>query len=156
MTTRPELPRRRPSLPPDQGELEATYRRELEARYGLRFNRLFTITNMPISRYLDYLVKTDQFNRYMQTLVDMFNPAAVSGLMCRTMISVDWQGKLYDCDFNQMLELPLAGDSNQTIQDFDIGSMAKRPIHTGQHCYGCTAGAGSGCQGTTVESLAGT
>ena len=139
-----------PSLPPDQRELEATYRRELKARYGLQFNRLFALTNMPISRYLDYLVKTDQFDQYMQTLVAAFNPATVSGLMCRTMISVDWRGQLYDCDFNQMLELPLTGDLNQTIHDIDIEAIAKRPIHTGQHCYGCAAGAGSGCQGTTV------
>ena len=142
-----------PSLPPDQGELEATYRRELEARYGLRFNRLFMITNMPISRYLDYLVKTDQYDQYMQKLVDTFNPSAVSGLMCRTMISVDWQGRLYDCDFNQMLELPLIGDSTHSIHDVDIDWIVKRQINTGQHCYGCTAGAGSGCQGTTVKPL---
>jgi radical SAM/Cys-rich protein len=107
---------------------------------------------MPISRFLDSLINTNQYDQYMQTLIDRFNTSAIDGLMCRTMISVDWQGRLYDCDFNQMLELPLVGNSKQTIHDVDFDWLAKRTIHTGQHCFGCAAGAGSGCQGTIVES----
>ncbi len=141
-----------PNLPPDQSELETVYRQELNSRYGLQFNRLFTITNMPISRFLDSLIKTNQYDLYMQTLIGRFNTSAIDGLMCRAMISVDWQGRLYDCDFNQMLELPLVGNSKQTIHDLEFDWLAKRTIHTGQHCFGCTAGAGSGCQGTIVES----
>ena len=139
-----------PSLPPDQNQLEAAYRRELETRYGIVFNRLFTITNMPISRYLDYLIKTDQFDRYMQTLVDAFNPAAVNGLMCRNTLSVGWDGRLFDCDFNQMLNLEMAGGPSNIV-DFQYEPLAHREIVVGQHCFGCTAGAGSGCQGAISQ-----
>ncbi|MBI2479530.1 MAG: arsenosugar biosynthesis radical SAM protein ArsS [Planctomycetia bacterium] len=135
------------SLPPDQRKLEAAYRRELDSRYGVQFNRLFTITNMPISRFLDYLVRTDQHDQYMQTLVDAFNPAAVSGLMCRNTLSVGWDGRLYDCDFNQMLEIGVSDPCPTSIHDFDGTSLSRRVIAIGQHCYGCTAGAGSGCRG---------
>lgn len=141
-----------PSLPPAQEKLEAAYRRELAARYGVVFSRLFTITNMPISRFLDDLLRTEQYDAYMQKLIDTFNPAAVEGVMCRTTLSVDWQGRLFDCDFNQMLELGLAPDMPQHIRDFDIPRLANRRIATGRHCFGCTAGAGSGCQGAVVRS----
>lgn len=140
-----------PTLPPPQATLEADYRRELFARYRVEFTRLYTITNMPISRFLDDLLRTGNYDQYMQTLVDAFNPATADGLMCRTMISVDWQGRLFDCDFNQMLDLPMESRAPQTIQDFDLARLINRQIATGRHCFGCTAGAGSGCQGRIVE-----
>ncbi len=135
------------TLPPDQGTLEAAYRRELAARYGVQFNRLFTITNMPISRFLDHLIRTGQFERYMQTLVDAFNPAAIRGLMCRSTLSVGWDGRLFDCDFNQMLNLEVTDGCPGNIHDFQYKPLAQCAIVIGQHCFGCTAGAGSGCQG---------
>ena len=139
-----------PSLPPGQRQLEADYRRELRSRYGIEFTRLFTITNLPISRFLDDLIQSGRYDDYMQTLIGAFNPAALSGVMCRTMVSVDWTGRLFDCDFNQMLDLELAAGASRNIRDFDIASLASRPIATGRHCFGCTAGAGSGCQGAVV------
>lgn len=145
-----------PSLPPDQAELEAAYRQQLGERYGVTFDRLFTITNMPISRFLDDLLRAGKYETYMQKLVAAFNPAAVEGLMCRTTLSVDWRGRLYDCDFNQMLELPLAATGDvtlpATIDRFDWDALAARPIHTAAHCYGCTAGAGSSCQGAIAPN----
>jgi len=143
-----------PSLPPSQEKLQAAYRDELAARYGVVFSRLFTITNMPISRFLDDLLPNEQYDAYMQQLVDAFNPAAVEGVMCRTMLSVDWQGRLFDCDFNQMLELGLAPDMPQHVRDFDISRLTHRRIATARHCFGCTAGAGSGCQGAVVQNSA--
>jgi radical SAM/Cys-rich protein len=136
-----------PSLPPAQDTLEAAYRRELSARYGVVFTRLFTITNMPISRFLDDLIRTGRYGDYMEKLVAGFNPAAAAGVMCRTMLSVGWDGRLYDCDFNQMLDLDLAPSLPRHIRDFDRVLLSGRRIVTGQHCYGCTAGCGSGCQG---------
>lgn len=135
------------SLPPDQAKLESDYRRELDARFGISFTRLFTITNMPVSRYLDYLIRTGEYEPYMQKLIDAYNPAAIDGLMCRNTISVGWDGQLYDCDFNQMLELNVQASNHRTIHNFDYETLAKREIITGQHCFGCTAGSGSGCQG---------
>jgi radical SAM/Cys-rich protein len=139
-----------PALPPAQEKLEAAYHRELEARYGVAFNRLYTITNMPISRFLDDLLQSGQYEAYMQKLVDAFNPAAAAGVMCRTTLSVDWEGRLFDCDFNQMLELEVGPGLPRNIRDFDFVPLVERPIITGQHCYGCTAGGGSSCQGTIV------
>jgi len=136
-----------PSLPPDQGKLESAYRRELRTRYGIRFNRLFTIANMPISRYLEHLIRANQFDQYMQTLVDAFNPASIAGLMCRNTLSVGWDGRLFDCDFNQMLNLEVECGCPSNIRDFNYDSLSRRAILVGQHCYGCTAGAGYGCQG---------
>jgi radical SAM/Cys-rich protein len=140
-----------PSLPPPQAQLESDYRRELSARYGIRFTRLHTITNMPISRFLDDLLKSGNYEAYMQQLIDAFNPTTVSGVMCRNTISVDWQGNLFDCDFNQMLELGLSPGLPTHIRDFDKDRLAARRISTGRHCFGCTAGAGSGCQGAVVK-----
>jgi radical SAM/Cys-rich protein len=142
-----------PSLPPDQGRLEGNYRRELRSRYGIEFTRLYTITNMPISRFLDDLLECEKLESYMQKLLDAFNPATAQGLMCRTTLSVDWQGNLYDCDFNQMLELGLhAGPANVLhLQAHDLAWLASRPIRTAAHCFGCTAGAGSGCQGSLAQ-----
>ena len=140
-----------PSLPPAQPALEQAYRRELSSHYGVVFNRLFTLTNMPISRFLDDLLESGRFESYMQTLIDAYNPAAAAGVMCRTMLSVGWDGRLYDCDFNQMLDVPLAAGQPRHIRDFDPPALVARRIVTGQHCYGCTAGSGSGCQGAIAK-----
>ena len=135
-------------LPPVQSAIEADFKRELKGRYNISFNNLYTITNMPIARYLDWLRRSNNEERYMQKLVNAFNPATVSGLMCRNLISVDWTGRLFDCDFNQMLEIPVNENLPQTIEDFAPGKFTKRKIETGAHCFGCTAGAGSSCAGT--------
>jgi radical SAM/Cys-rich protein len=136
-----------PFLPPAQAVLEAAYRRELKSRFNIVFNRLYTITNMPISRFLDDLIQQGKYEDYMQTLSAAFNPVSVPGLMCRWTLSVSWEGYLFDCDFNQMLELGVAEGLPQHIRDFDWDCFRQRRIVTGQHCFGCTAGAGSGCQG---------
>jgi radical SAM/Cys-rich protein len=138
------------ALPPDQAALESIYRRELAARHGLTFTRLLTITNMPISRFLDELVRSGEYERYMETLIGAFNPAAVAGVMCRTTLSVGWDGRIFDCDFNQMLDLPPAPELPRHIRDFDPDELGRRLIVTHQHCFGCTAGQGSGCQGAIV------
>ena len=139
-------------LPPAQESIESDFRRELSARYGVTFDRLYTITNMPIRRFLDYLRRSGNEERYMRKLVEAFNPSTVEGLMCRNLVSVDWMGKLYDCDFNQMLELGVAPGLPQTIADFDPAAFAGRPVATGAHCFGCTAGAGSSCGGAVAAS----
>jgi radical SAM/Cys-rich protein len=137
-------------LPPPQTSIEADFKRELATRYRLSFNHLYTITNMPIRRFLDYLRHSGNEERYMRKLVEAFNPGTVQGLMCRTLVSVDWSGRLYDCDFNQMLELGVAPELAQTIADFDPETFARRRIMTGAHCFGCTAGAGSSCGGAVA------
>lgn len=139
-----------PSLPPDQGVLEAAYREQLRSRFGIEFSRLFTITNMPISRFLEDLLAAGRYEEYLAKLVAAFNPGAIDGLMCRNTLSVSWDGRLYDCDFNQMLDLPVAADRPRTIFDLDVDSLAGRRVATARHCFGCTAGAGSGCQGATA------
>jgi len=136
-----------PKLPPPQAELEADYKKELLQQFGLVFNHLYTITNMPINRFLDDLNATGQTEQYFNLLINSFNPSSLDGLMCRTLISVGWDGQLYDCDFNQMLEIPLGPPFPQTINDFDYQTLAQRRIVTDQHCYGCTAGCGSSCGG---------
>ncbi len=137
-----------PNLPPSQKELEKDYKKELFDRYGLSFNHLYTITNMPISRFLDDLRTTGQTEHYTELLLNSFNPASLDSLMCRSLISVSWDGMLYDCDFNQMLDLTITPSTNRTINAFDFDALKHRPIVTGQHCYGCTAGAGSSCGGS--------
>jgi radical SAM/Cys-rich protein len=137
-------------LPPVQSSIEADFKRELSSRYGIAFNNLYTITNMPINRFLDYLRRSGNEERYMRKLLQAFNPNTVEGLMCRTLVSVDWTGKLYDCDFNQMLELGIDSELPQTIHDFDPAKFAGRRINTGSHCFGCTAGAGSSCGGAVT------
>jgi len=137
-------------LPPAQTAIEADFRRELKTRFDISFNNLYTITNMPIARFLDWLRRSRNEESYMTRLVNAFNPSTVSGLMCRNLISVDWLGNLYDCDFNQMLELPVAIENSQTIFDFDLEKLSKRQIVTANHCFGCTAGAGSSCGGTVA------
>jgi radical SAM/Cys-rich protein len=140
-----------PSLPPPQAGLECDYHRELHARYGVVFHRLYTITNLPVSRFLDDLVRGGKYDAYMEKLIGAFNPMAADGVMCRTLLSVDWQGRLYDCDFNQMLDLGLAQGLPATIHEFDADRLRQRMIVTGRHCFGCTAGAGSSCQGALVR-----
>jgi radical SAM/Cys-rich protein len=139
-----------PVLPPPQDVLEADYRRELAARFGIRFNRLFTITNMPISRFGSVLLAQDQYVQYMGLLRDNFSHDNMETLMCRRLVSVDWRGYLYDCDFNQMLDLPLMikSDRRRHIRDLlSAVTLEGNPIATGEHCYGCTAGQGSSCGG---------
>jgi len=135
-------------LPPPQAAIEADFRRELKNRYDLYFNNLYTITNMPIARFLDYLRRSGNEERYVQKLINAFNPSTVAGLMCRNTISVDWRGNLYDCDFNQMLEISVSETVPQTIFDFSPEIFINREIKTAAHCFGCTAGAGSSCGGT--------
>ena len=139
-------------LPPPQASIEADFKRELLARYGIVFNHLYTITNMPIKRFLHYLRRTGNEERYLRKLVDTFNPQAVEGLMCRSLVSVDWTGRLYDCDFNQMLELGVSPELPQTIAEFDPAKFISRRVMTGSHCFGCTAGTGSSCGGAVVKT----
>ncbi len=135
-------------LPPKQEAIEAQFKRGLEQRHRVVFNHLYTITNMPISRFLEFLLQTGNYEGYMERLVNAFNAVAASGVMCRYTISIGWDGRLYDCDFNQMLELPTGFDAPRHIRDFDPKALEQRRIATGNHCYGCTAGAGSSCAGS--------
>jgi radical SAM/Cys-rich protein len=135
-------------LPPPQQSLERQFKKELESKFGLVFNSLFTITNMPINRFKKDLERLDAYDEYLTRLVNAFNPAAAEGVMCRSLISVGYDGRLYDCDFNQMLDLSLP---RQTIHDFDLDRLLSRKIIFDQHCYGCAAGAGSSCGGATAR-----
>jgi radical SAM/Cys-rich protein len=137
-------------LPPKQEPTEALFKRELSTRFGIVFNRLYTITNMPISRFLEFLVESDNYAGYMDRLANAFNPAAAAGVMCRSTLSVGWDGTLYDCDFNQMLDLPVDHGVPSHIRDFDPARLHRRRIVTGNHCYGCTAGSGSSCGGAVT------
>jgi len=138
-------------LPGDQRQLEADYRKRLGEDFGIRFSGLLTITNMPIRRFADQLDREGRYEEYMDLLVGAYNSATLDGLMCRTLVSVSWDGKLFDCDFNQMLDLALPGEgSTDGPTIFDVESLQEltgRPIRTGDHCYGCTAGCGSSCGG---------
>lgn len=134
-------------LPGNQFTLETEFKRHLLQRYGVVFNKLFTITNLPISRFLEYLLQTGNYEEYMQQLVEAFNPATIAGLMCRNTISVSWEGFLYDCDFNQMLGLKVDCAKVSHLDDFDLEMLERRSVVLNQHCYGCTAGAGSSCGG---------
>ncbi|MDH4063102.1 MAG: arsenosugar biosynthesis radical SAM protein ArsS [Acidobacteriota bacterium] len=138
-------------LPASQRALERDWKRELARRYDVEFNRLFTITNMPISRYLEWLERSGNLSAYMEKLVQAFNPATVEGLMCRDTISVAWDGRLFDCDFNQMLDLPVDARGPRTIAELrNAPDLLSWPVVTGPHCFGCTAGAGSSCGGATT------
>jgi radical SAM/Cys-rich protein len=139
-------------LPGSQGSLEKHYLQVLQEKFGIVFNNLFCITNMPIGRYLDYLQKTDNYEDYMAALVNAFNQATLAGIMCKTTLSVAWDGKLYDCDFNQVLGMTVNHGAQDYIADFDLKKLASRRIVTGNHCYGCTAGSGSSCTGTLTRS----
>jgi radical SAM/Cys-rich protein len=139
-----------PFLPPAQEELEADFKRELDAHFGIAFNKLLTITNLPIGRFASYLRRSKTLEEYMQLLISVFNPATVSGLMCRNTISVGWRGEVYDCDFNQQLGMQWKNSTPIFLWDVDPESLENREIMTGDHCFGCTAGAGSGCGGAIV------
>lgn len=138
-------------LPGGQASLQAEWKRELKRRFDVDFDELFTITNMPISRYLEWLEESGNTESYLQRLIDAFNPAAVEGLMCRTTLSVDWRGRLFDCDFNQMLDLEVDASVPRHLSEFDLDALARRPVVTDRHCFGCTAGAGSSCGGSLTE-----
>ena len=134
-------------LPPDQSLLEIKFKEKLYTDFKIEFNNLFTITNLPISRFLDYLIASENYEEYMETLVNRFNPNATKELMCKNTISVSWEGNIYDCDFNQMLDLKI-NSKNNTVFNCKIQGLVDKKIQVSQHCYGCTAGAGSSCQGT--------
>jgi radical SAM/Cys-rich protein len=136
-------------LPSSQQVLEKEYKKYLQEKFNISFNNLFCITNMPINRFLDFLIQKDMFNEYMEELVSAYNKNTVPNLMCRNTISVGWDGQLYDCDFNQMLGLTVQSESNN-IDNFDLDKLNKRKIIVHNHCYGCTAGSGSSCQGNTA------
>jgi radical SAM/Cys-rich protein len=141
-----------PYLPAPQAGLAADYRRELREKHGLVFNALYTMTNMPINRFRLHLEKSGQYEAYMDKLLAAFNPAAAEGVMCRSLVSVGHDGRVYDCDFNQMLEMDAldAKGRRLSIRDFDFDRALARPIQFGDHCLGCTAGAGSSCGGATA------
>ena len=135
-------------LPDDQSSLQEQFKNKLKEKYDIVFNDLFAITNLPVSRFLEYLIMNDKYEDYMHELVQAFNPSAAQGVMCRNTVSIGWDGYLYDCDFNQMLEYKLRNEAPDHIRDFDYDRLVAREIITNQHCFGCTAGAGSSCGGT--------
>jgi radical SAM/Cys-rich protein len=138
-----------PSLPPPQAPLEAEYRKQLLDRYGIQFNQLLTITNMPVQRFGSYLYSKGEFNDYLQLLRDAYQPCNLEQVMCRSLLSVDWRGYLYDCDFNQMLKIHLKTENSARprVRDLFDADLSGLPIQVAEHCYGCTAGQGSGCGG---------
>jgi len=142
------------NLPPPQAALEAAYKRELHIRYGIVFNQLFTLTNMPIQRFGSTLISRGEFASYMQLLKEAYSEKNLPGVMCKSLISIDWQGFVYDCDFNQMLAIPMqeAGGANMHLSDLMHTNITGRPIMVMDHCYGCTAGQGSSCGGALEES----
>ncbi len=146
------------ALPSPQEALEQTYRDELRERFGIVFNHLFTITNMPIGRFAEDLRRQGKMQEYLDLLVQNFNPGTLDGLMCRSLVSVDWRGRLFDCDFNQMLNLPLRSNSGKEIALSDVGTLSELEnlgVATDSHCFGCTAGAGSSCQGELMNKRSG-
>ncbi len=138
-------------LPPNQDALQKEYKAELMKQFGISFNNLYAITNMPISRYLQYLLLSGNYEKYMDKLVQAFNPSAAFNVMCRNTISVGWDGYLYDCDFNQMLELKVSCKESQHVSTFNTDALHDRAIELNQHCYGCTAGSGSSCGGQVAS-----
>ena len=141
-------------LPSSSPSLVDEWKRELKRSFDIDFDDLYTITNMPISRYLEWLEGSGNLQSYLRRLVDAFNPAAAAGVMCRNTLSVGWDGQLYDCDFNQMLELTVDHGAPRHLRDFDLAALDRRRIVTARHCFGCTAGAGSSCGGATVDTSA--
>lgn len=135
-------------MPGDQMVLQNQFKQKLRDGYGIEFHELYAITNLPVSRFLQYLVSTEKYQEYMQELVAAFNPTAAASVMCRDTISISWDGYMYDCDFNQMLEMEVA-DAPHHVKDFNLELLNQRNIKVNQHCFGCTAGAGSSCGGTT-------
>jgi radical SAM/Cys-rich protein len=141
-----------PSLPPEQGALEAAYKRELSERFGIVFNRLYALANMPINRFGSWLISKDQLDGYMRLLKEHFRADNLKSLMCRTLVSVDWRGYLYDCDFNQQLRLPLGGGTVRFhLRDLLREGVEGRAVGVADHCYGCAAGQGSSCGGALQE-----
>lgn len=136
-------------LPPNQSALEVDFKKRLKQRFDIEFNSLLAITNLPVSRFLDYLIASENYQGYMEKLVDAYNPSAAENVMCRNTISVSWNGYIYDCDFNQMLDLKVAV-KGQHLSEFNLEEIENRNVILNQHCYGCTAGAGSSCGGTTA------
>ncbi len=136
-----------PVLPPPQAGLEAAYKRELAEHFGIVFNQLYTLANMPIQRFGSTLISKGQFNDYLRLLKENYAAGNLDNVMCRNLVSVDWQGYLYDCDFNQQLGLPLPGTGRPHLRDLLDDDLAGRPIRVADHCYGCTAGQGSSCGG---------
>ena len=139
-----------PFLPPQQSALEQDYRRELRDRYSVSFSTLFALTNMPIGRFHERLARAGELERYQDLLACSFNPAALDDVMCRTLLSVGWDGRLYDCDFNQVLGLTVGPGVPAHIREFSFETLSRRTIRVGDHCYGCTAGSGSSCTGSTA------
>lgn len=137
-------------LPASQSQLERDFKKQLFEKHGIVFNQLFCITNMPISRFLEFLIISGNYEAYMEKLVNAFNPSAAFGVMCRNLISVGWDGYIYDCDFNQMLGLKVKVPSSYHVRDFDLQQLLDREIVVNRHCFGCTAGAGSSCGGNTA------
>ena len=137
-------------LPPDQTTLEKEFKVQLKKDFNIQFNNLYAITNLPISRYLDYLLQSGNYEKYMEKLITAFNPAAAANVMCRNTISIGWDGWMYDCDFNQMLELKV-DVKGKHIGDYNQQDLDNRDVILNQHCYGCTAGAGSSCGGAVAE-----
>ena len=137
-------------LPGSQSELETEFKKKLWERFGVTFNSLFTITNIPISRFLEYLIRSDNYENYMEKLLQAFNPTAAEGVMCRNTISIGWDGYLYDCDFNQMLDLKVDTNKSAHLSDFNAQFLSERSIVINNHCFGCTAGSGSSCGGATA------
>lgn len=140
-------------LPPSQEQLEQNYKKILREKFGIVFNRLYCLANMPITRFEKFLRLRGQYDQYMELLEDNFNPATLDAVMCRSLFSVDWQGSVYDCDFNQVLDLPLTDREGKPLKIWDLqqGEADARPIVVGDHCYGCTAGAGSSCGGALLS-----
>ena len=137
-------------LPGSQAALEREFKQRLVKQYDVVFNQLLTITNLPVSRFLEYLLESGNYDEYMDKLIAAYNPVAAANVMCRSTLSVGWDGQLYDCDFNQMLDLTLEARAPQHIRDFNLAAIDARSIIVNQHCYGCTAGAGSSCGGATT------
>ncbi|MCP4457836.1 MAG: radical SAM/Cys-rich domain protein [Cytophagales bacterium] len=136
-------------LPGNQADLELEFKKKLKDGYSIEFDNLLALTNLPVSRYLEYLINSGNYEEYMSELVSAFNLSAAASVMCRNMISVGWNGYLYDCDFNQMLELKVQGANH--ISEFDLNQLANREIVLNQHCFGCTAGTGSSCGGSLSD-----
>lgn len=134
-------------LPGSQAALAHEYKQRLASQYGVVFNELFCLTNFPVGRYLEYLIRSDNYEEYMSALIEAFNGSAVEGVMCRTTLSVGWDGKLYDCDFNQMLEVPVDHGAPAHVDIFNFDRLKTRRVVVANHCYACTAGAGASCQG---------
>lgn len=137
-----------PSIAPDQKTLEGDYKKRLKEDFGIVFSSLYTITNLPISRFLEFLQAVGKTEEYMNKLIESYNPIAVENVMCRNLISVSWEGNLFDCDFNQMLEISIDKSTSQHIRDFNAENLEQRTIAINQHCFGCAAGSGSSCSGS--------